>query len=238
MPVLDTIYNALSNRGRQIKQAVNNIVNSPEAQFIRDTWQLQQMAQVNADNNIGPAWENVVYNLNRYKRSSPAWWDRWVAADALDDSVARYNEALKAYWNNTTWWPKNNEWEFRWQDYVRYRDYGTPYQYAYTTEGEKANAILSWWRYEPQKFEFQTQSWANLIRQMRELTSQYNKLEELQKVVWPQRNALKEQWKWDTKEARQYLDQWAEYDKEKTNILNALRQAKDNYYNLVNSYKK
>jgi hypothetical protein len=37
MPVLDTIYNALSNKGRQIKQAVNSIVNSPEAQFIKDS---------------------------------------------------------------------------------------------------------------------------------------------------------------------------------------------------------
>jgi hypothetical protein len=29
------------------------------------------MAEINADNHIGPAFENVVYNLNRYYRTSP-----------------------------------------------------------------------------------------------------------------------------------------------------------------------
>lgn len=240
MPVLNTIYNALSNKGRQIKQAVNNIVNSPEAQFIRDTWQFQKAAQVNADNNIAPAWENVVYNLNQYQRTSPSWSDRWVAADSLNKAVDNYNTMLKQYWSNTSWWPMNDKWEYHWQDYARYLDnkYNPPIQYKYTVEWEKGNAILNWQQYQPQKIEFETQSWVDLIKQMSDLAKQYNELEALEKTVRPQWNALREQWKWDTKEAREYLDQWSKYDEEKIKVFNALRQAKDNYMNLVNSYRK
>jgi hypothetical protein len=52
MPVLNTIYNALSNKGRQIKQAVNNIANSPEVRFISDPQVAENLAMMNADNHL------------------------------------------------------------------------------------------------------------------------------------------------------------------------------------------
>lgn len=237
MPVLNTIYNALSNRGRQIKQAVNNVVNSPEVQYAKDSWQFQEMARINADNHIWPARENVVYNLNTYKRTSPSWADRAVSAQSLSKAVDEYNKMLEMYWKNTSWWPKNNGWRYYWQDYMRYQDYDKPYQFEYTVKWDKWNAILNWQRYEPQQFKFQLWSWVELLNQMRDLTKQYNELESLEKTVWPLWNSLREQWKWDTKEAKKYLDKRSEYNEKKIDTLNALRSTKDIYNNLVNSYK-
>lgn len=230
----------LDKMWRKIVQTYNNVINSPEVQYAKDSWQFQEMARINADNHIWPARENVVYNLNQYQRTSPSWSDRWVAADSLDKAVDNYNAMLKQYWSNTSWWPMNNKWEYHWQDYARYIDnrYDAPIQYEYTVEWDKGNVILNWQQYEPQKFKFETQSWVDLLNQMSDLTKQYNELEALEKTVRPQWNALREQWKWDTKEAREYLDQWSKYNEEKIKVFNTLRQARDNYYNLVNNYWK
>ena len=239
MPVLNTIYNALSNKGRQIKQAVNNIVNSPEAQFIKDSWQLQQMAQVNADNHIWPAFQRVVDNMNRYYRTSPGWGDRWASASDVTKAVDEYNKMLEQYWANTTWRPKNNEWKFYWQDYMRYQDNKNwPIQYQYTIEWDKWNAILWWQRYENQGFKFQTQSWTDLLKQMSNLTKQYNNQLELRKQNWQKRNELVQKWQENSKEARAFLDEYFKYNNQATDTLNTLRTARDSYVNLVNSYKK
>jgi len=225
---------------RKIVQTYNNVINSPEAQFIKDSWQLQQMAQVNADNHIWPAWENVVYNLNQYQRTSPSWSDRWVAADSLNKAVDNYNAMLKQYWSNTSWWPMNDKWEYHWQDYARYIDnrYDTPIQYQYTIEWDKWNAILWWQRYENQGFKFQTQSWTDLLKQMSNLTKQYNNQLELRKQNWQKRNELVQKWQENSKEARAFLDEYFKYNNQATDTLNTLRTARDSYVNLVNSYKK
>lgn len=239
MPVLDTIYNALSNRGRQIKQAVNNIVNSPEAQFIRDTWQLQKMAQVNADNHIWPAFQRVVDNMNRYYRTSPSWSDRWATAKDVTNAVNEYNTMLEQYWANTTWRPKNDEWKFYRQDYMRYQDNKNwPIQYQYTVEWDKWNAILWWQRYEKQEFKFQTTSWTDLIKQMKDLTKQYNNQLELRKQNRQKRNEFVQKWQENSKEAKAFLDEYFKYNNQATDTLNTLRTARDSYMNLVNSYRK
>ena len=240
MPVLNTIYNALSNKGRQIKQAVNSIANSPEVQFIKDSWQLQQMAQVNADNHIWPAWENVVYNLNQYQRTSPSWSDRWVAADSLNKAVDNYNAMLKQYWSNTSWWPMNDKWEYHWQDYARYLDnrYNPLIQYKYTVEWDKWNAILWWQRYEKQEFKFQTISWTDLIKQMKDLTKQYNNQLELREQNRQKRNEFVQKWQENSREAKAFLDEYFKYNNQATDTLNTLRTARDSYMNLVNSYRK
>lgn len=232
----------LDTKWRKLTQALNNIVsnvvNSPEVQYAKDSWQFQEMARINADNHIWPARENVVYNLNAYKRTSPSWADRAVSAQSLSNAVDEYNRMLEMYWKNTSWWPKNSGWKYYRQDYMRYKDYDDkPYQFEYTVKWDKWNAILNWQRYEPQQFKFQLWSWVELLNQMRDLTKQYNELESLEKTVWPLWNSLREQWKWDTKEARKYLDKRSEYNEKKIDTLNALRSTKDIYNNLVNSYK-
>ena len=58
MPILDTIYNTLSNRGRQIKQTVNNIVNSPEMKYVNMAAPRSQI--INARNQLGGAWQNYI----------------------------------------------------------------------------------------------------------------------------------------------------------------------------------
>ena len=237
-----TVPKNLDNKWRKITQALNNIVdkivNSPEVQYARDTWQFQEMARINADNHIWPARENVVYNLNTYQRTSPNWLDKWTSANSLNKAVDEYNKMLEMYWKNTSWWPKNSWWKYYRQDYMRYKDYDDkPYQFEYTVKWDKWNAILNWQHYEPQQFKFELSSWVDLLNQMRDLTNQYNKLESLEKTVWPLWNSLREQWKWDTKEAKEYLDKRSEYNEKKIETLNALRSAKDIYINLVNSYK-
>lgn len=213
---------------------------SPDIKYIKDTEQLKKKSEVDADNHIWPAWENVVYNLNQYQRTSPSWSDKLAAANSLNKAVEKYNEMLKKYWSNTSWWPMNDKWEYHWQDYARYIDnrYDPPTQYKYTVEWDKANAILNWWTYEKQEFKFKSKDWADLIKQINKLEKRYNELEELEKKVWPKWNSLKEQWKWSTKEAKQYLNQRFEYDNEKTKIINSMRQAEDDYRNLVDNYSK
>lgn len=246
MPILDTIYNAIYNKGRQIKKAVNNMVSSPEAKFIRDSWQLQQMAQVNADNHIWPAFQRVVDNMNRYYRTSPGWSDRAATATDVTKSVNEYNKVLGQYWANTTWWPQNKEWKFNWQDYMRYQDYKGndswvyqwPYQFEYTVEWNKWNAILWWQRYKKQEFKFDTTEWANLIKQMKDLTKQYNNQLQLRKQNWQKRNSLVQKWQENSKDAKSFLDEYFKYNTQAIDTLNALRNARDGYMNLVNSYKK
>lgn len=224
---------------RKIVQTYNNVINSPEAQFIKDSWQLQQMAQVNADNHIWPAFQRVVDNMNRYYRTSPGWSDRWASASDITKAVDEYNKMLEQYWANTTWWPKNNEWKFYWQDYMRYQDNKNwPIQYEYTVGWDKWNAILWWQRYEKQEFKFQTTSWTDLIKQMKDLTKQYNNQLELRKQNRQKRNEFVQKWQENSKEAKAFLDEYFKYNNQATDTLNILRTARDSYMNLVNSYRK
>jgi predicted DNA-binding protein YlxM (UPF0122 family) len=229
----------LDKMWRKIAQTYNNVINSPEAQFIKDSWQLQQMAQVNADNHIWPAFQRVVDNMNRYYRTSPSWSDRWASASDITKAVDEYNKMLEQYWANTTWWPQNSEWKFRWQDYMRYQDNKNwPIQYQYTVEWDKWNAILWWQRYENQEFKFQTQSWTDLIKQMKDLTKQYNNQLELRKQNRQKRNEFVQKWQENSKEAKAFLDEYFKYNNQATDTLNTLRTARDSYMNLVNSYRK
>lgn len=218
---------------------LDNIKNSPEVKYAKDTWQFDKKAEVDADNHIWPAREKVVYNLDRYKRSSPNWWDRWVNANSLDEAVAEYNKMLKKYWDKTSWWAMDDNWEFHWQDYTRYMDdkYNKPLQYSYTVEWEKSNAILNWWKYDKQDFKFNTKDWAILTKQINKLNDRYKELDNLQKKVRPKWNSLREQWKEDTEEAKQYLNKRAEYDNEKIEIINSIRKLENDYRDLVNNYK-
>lgn len=244
MSILDVAYDALFNKWRKTKQQINNVVNtynkimaSPEVQYIKDTWQFQKAAQVNADNHIWPAFNNVVSMYNTLNSPNiSATQKGYIRRPEMDKAVDEYNKALKEYWQYTTWWPSNSKWEYHIQDKFGADRYGASWAYSYTNKWKKANAIWSWQEYRPQEFKFQTQSWADLIRQMNYLSGRYNELDALEKTVWPQWNALREQWKWDTKEARGYLDQWFVYDKEKMEIYRALRRARDDYYNLVQNY--
>lgn len=217
---------------------LDNIKNSPELKYIKDTWQAQKMAEVNADNNIWPARENVVRELNKYQRTSPSWVDKLVASSSLSKAVNEYNKMLEKYWKNTSWWPKNDEWKFYRQDYARYQDNPEMSQYEYSTKWDKWNNILNWQAYEKKEFKFKTSSWVDLLNQIKDLNKQYNKLEELQKTVWPKWNKLREQWKWDTPEAKKYLDKRAEYDTKKISIINTIRNAEDAYRDLVNNENK
>lgn len=238
-----SIQQNLATKWRKIIQTLNDvasdIVNSPEFQYAKDSWQFQEMARINADNHIWPAWENVVYNLNTYQRTSPNWLDKWTSANSLNKAVDEYNKMLEMYWNNTTWWPKNNEWKFYWQDYMRYQDNKNwPIQYEYTVGWDKWNAILWWQRYEKQEFKFQTTSWTDLIKQMKDLTKQYNNQLELRKQNRQKRNEFVQKWQENSKEAKAFLDEYFKYNNQATETLNTLRIARDSYMNLVNSYKK
>lgn len=233
----------LDTKWRKLTQTLNNIVgnvvNSPAVQYAKDSWQFQEMARINADNHIWPARENVVYNLNTYKRTSPSWADRAVSAQSLSNAVDEYNKMLEVYWKNTSWWPKNSGWRYYRQDYMRYKDYDDkPYQFEYTVKWDKWNAILNWQHYEPQQFKFQLWSWVELLNQMRDLTKQYNNQLELRKQNRQKRNEFVQKWQESSKEAKAFLDEYFKYNNQATDTLNALRTARDSYMNLVNSYKK
>lgn len=228
----------IASKWRQAKQVVEDVINSPEAKFIQDSWQLQKMAEINADNHIGPAFENVVYNLNRYYRTSPGWMDRVTTATDVSKAVDEYNKALQIYWASTSWWPKNKEWKFRWQDYMKYKDNmdNAPIQYQYVVEWDKWNMILWWQPYQRQKFKFQF-SGADLIKQMNSLSGQYNNQLNLRKENWQRWNKLVQEWKQDTKEAKALLDEYFKYNNQSIDTLNKIRAVRDVYVDLVSTMR-
>lgn len=236
----------LINAGRKLFPAAEKlynlgtkIANSPEVQFIRDTNQFNKLTQLAADNELGMAFQKMVDAHKDYQKAHNMSSEWRYNTRRLEEAGKEYNQTLQKWKNHSSWRPQDDGGEYFWGDYVYkqkyYPDNNGGY-YEYTVKWKKAEPILQWEGFQPTDLKLEVQSWANLIREMNRLSNRYNELDALERTVWPKWNTLREQWKSDTKEARDYLDQWFVYDDEKTKVLQALRKARDDYWTLISGY--
>ena len=125
MPVLNTIYNALSNKGRQIKQAVNNIVNSPEMEYIKMAAPRSQI--INARNQLGNAWQNYINatypeTFRGMSNVEPYYGTYWLAPRYSEEAEAAarayntaYDEFAPVLWDEARYWrPYSRNYWPRW----------------------------------------------------------------------------------------------------------------------------
>lgn len=260
MSIIDTVYDALSNKGRKVKQtaqnlydAYNTIANSPEMTYINDTNQRRRLADINLDNRLGPLFENIVREENAVPRTY--YWDnneytsmphRGDYYYRLMDAADKYNEALAKYGNNG--WPADDrdvmnpeiKNRYDWHDWMRYQEtyHGNeddvPFAFTWVNNSEKWNKVRADGKYTPQELWFVwLKTWADLLRRMDMLTKMYDSVYQTKKGVRQKWNSLKQEWKWDTKEAMDYLAQWDKLENQRFEIIRQLRKAKFDYADLV-----
>lgn len=122
MWILDNVRNAISSKGRQLKQTYNNIVNSPEMQYVKMAAPRSRI--INARNQLWWAWQdyiNATYpeTWRWADNTSPYYETYWIrpryseeATQAAENYNKIYDEFAPALWIEAeTWWPySRNYW--------------------------------------------------------------------------------------------------------------------------------
>lgn len=230
MSILDTIYNALSNRGRQIKQAVNSIANSPEVRFISNPQVAENLAMMNADNHLWEAYTNV---MNQFIDA------RSPRIKNVDDAIAAgrtYKDLYDEFWQYTTGWPSWN-WEnlaTRMQAYNSYwrRDNGRDLRrWDWWLNWEKWAAIEEWQKFVPYNISNYVKSGANLLREMDILVKGIKELERQEAMAYKLVGAA------DDRDYERLQKEYLKSNQKTRAARDLLAEKRAEYYNLINNYR-
>lgn len=243
----------VQNMYNKVVDTYNEVMTSPEMTYINDTNQRRRLADINLDNRLGPLFENIVREENAVPRTY--YWDnneytsmphRGDYYYRLMDAAGKYNEALAKYGNNG--WPADDrdvmnpeiKNRYDWHDWMRYQETyrgnedDVPFAFTWVNNSEKWNKVRADGKYTPQELWFVwVKTWADLLRRMDTLTKLYDTIDKTKKGIWQRWNALKQSGKWDTKEARDYLDQRNELEHQYFETIRQLRRANSDYRNYV-----
>ena len=199
MSILDTIYNAAYNKGRQIKETIDNIVNSPEMEYIKMAAPRTEI--VNARNQLWKAWQdyiNVTYPETYMGKSNEepyfeTYWltPRWsekseAAAEAYNNA---YDEFAPALWDEAYYgWPYARNFWPRWNipEHLQGRklvrvsapSWLNPWMEIVDRYQNQWGAIAGfapWMTFEPTPLfkEWEVKKWADIIRKMKSLGDEY-----------------------------------------------------------------
>lgn len=264
MPILNTIYNTLSNKGRQIKQTVNNIVNSPEMKYVKMAAPRSQI--INARNQLGGAWQNYInttYPETFKGRSNvePYYKTYWLTPRYSEESEAAakaynaaYDKFAPALWDEAKyWWPYSRNYWPKWNmpSNLQNKEVTRVTAPGGTSVGNElidatqnvAPAVVwqaPWMTYKPTPLfkEGEIKQWADIIREMQRQINLYKeeqrKLKEDREKYNAELIAMVER-DWKTEARAKKKDQ---YEYELAQRRNALLDRSSELYNLREQYNK
>ena len=176
---------------------------SPMGEYISDKEAMENLARMNADNQLWTALQDFTDKYTTWKNS------KWMIypnprQTELEEATKRYNEELQRYGQYTQWWPTGIYWDWisawDWDAYQRYwkhRNYPTIGDYWFGWY--KWRDILLWsGGYTPYDVQGTVKTAVNLLSEMRDLSGYIQQLENKQaQLYWDAGHALDDEALWD-----------------------------------------